>query len=580
MKQENTIIRRVNEFQEKMASLNFLDPACGSGNFCTESYISLRRLENEAISFKIKSRGGVTFAFDEDDLSPIRVSISQFYGIEINDFAVSVAKTALWIAEHQMMKETAKIVYGMKEDFLPLHTFAHIVEGNALRIDWNDVIHASKLSYIMGNPPFLGTRTMGDNQKQELVEVFGKKWKGARSLDYVAGWYKKIAEYIQNTSILCCLVSTNSITQGEQVPVLWKPLFEEYQIEINFAYKSFIWNSEAIEQAHVHCVIVGFSLKNLKKNKYIYNGFDRVKVENINGYLEDDLSVFVEKHLEPICKNVPQIFLGCTFNDNNNLIMTEEEMNAFIKNNPSIKDFIHPYIMGKDFISRKPRYCFWLKDVSIENIKDCKDLLNRVKAVREFRLACKNKDTVKTADSPMVPSMLRYYANDKCSDYIAIPKVSSQRRKYIPMELISKEVIAGDKIFLMPNSDVFSFGILESKVHMAWTKRFCGRLKSDFSYSSQIVYNTFPWPEATDVQRCTIEKTAQSIIDARDKYINVSLADLYNPDNEWMYPELVKAHEDNDKAVMDAYGFDLNMTESDIVVELMKMYQKLTEEKK
>lgn len=573
LKQQATREKRIINFQKKLGSLKFLDPACGSGNFLTETYISLRKLENNALNYMNKGATDL-FMFDEAQ-SPIHVTIDQFYGIEINDFAVSVAKTALWIAESQMMKETADIL-DIEPDFLPLKTNAYITEGNALKMDWNNILQSDECSYIMGNPPFLGTRTMGNNQKQELVEVFGKKWKGARSLDYVAGWYKKIAEYIQNTSISCCLVSTNSITQGEQVPVLWKPLFEEYQIEINFAYKSFIWNSEAIEQAHVHCVIVGFSLRNLKKNKYIYNGFDRVKVENINGYLEDDLSVFVEKHLEPICKNVPQIFLGCTFNDNNNLIMTEEEMNTFVKDNPSMKDFIRPYIMGKDFISRKPRYCFWLKDASIENIKNCKDLLNRVKAVREFRLACKNKDTVKTADSPMVPSMLRYYANDKCSDYIAIPKVSSQRRKYIPMELISKEVIAGDKIFLMPNSDVLSFGILESKVHMAWTKRFCGRLKSDFSYSSQIFYNTFPWPEATDVQRCTIEKTAQSIIDARNKYVNASLADLYNPDNEWMYPELMKAHEENDKAVMDAYGFDLNMTESDIVAELCKMYEQIT----
>ncbi len=561
--------------QDDLSKLTFLDPACGSGNFLTESYLSLRRLENHILEQKI----GIQTQEGQLELlataNPIKVQISQFYGIEINDFAVTVAKTALWIAESQMMKETEDILLSHL-DFLPLKTNAYIVEGNALRIDWKDVVSNNKLNYIMGNPPFNGTRTMSKAQKDDVLTVFGKQWKALNSMDYVACWYKKAADFIRGTSICCGFVSTNSIVQGEQVPALWKPLFEKYDIEIQYAYQTFVWDSEAKSQAHVHCVIIGFSTVHVNHDKILFMGNSKRTTSNINAYLNNAPNVFIERQNTPIC-DVPEMFLGCTFNDNNNLIMEYDEKELFLSKYPYMEKYIKPYIMGKDFIDRKPRYCFWLKNADPSEIKKCDELIDRIERVRAFRKTCKNDNTFDSADTPMLPSIFRYYNKDVYKPFIAIPKVSSQRRRYIPMELMPGDYIAGDKIFLMPDADLYSFGILTSNVHMAWMRTFCGRLKSDYSYSSTIIYNTLPWPNPTKEQKAKIENSAQAILDARSLYLNSSLADLYDPIT--MPLELQKAHQENNKAVMQAYGFyGKNMSEADCVAALMKMYQNLTKQ--
>ncbi len=562
-KVDKTKKAKIEEFRDKLASLTFLDPACGSGNFLTETYISLRRLENEALKFILD--GQMMF-----DIDPIKVNISQFYGIEINDFAVTVAKTALWIAEAQMLQETEEIVEH-NIPFLPLRSYANIVEGNSLRIDWESVVPKDKLSYIMGNPPFIGSKWMTNSHKEDTKLVLGK-WEKYGTLDYVACWYKIAADYINGTSIKCAFVSTNSICQGEQVCNLWKPLFEKYNIQIDYAHRTFNWDSEASIKAHVHCIIVGFSNKSNGQKK-IYDSNRVLYVNNISAYLTDSDNIFIESRKTPLC-NIPEIHQGCKFVDGGNLILTEEEMKLLNKEEPLSANFIRPFMMGKDFIDQKPRYCLWLLNADPSLIKKCPKVLKRINMVKTFREESSSPDTRKFVDTPTLPARMSYYSDDKNVDYIAIPKVSSQRRKYIPIGLLSKEIVSGDKVYIMPYATLFHFGVLMSNVHMAWVRLVCGRLKSDFSYSNTIVYNNFPWCTPTEEQKAAIEHTAQMILDARAKYPDSSLADLY--DELTMPAELRKAHQLNDKAVMAAYGFDYKtMTESECVAELMKMYQKL-----
>ena len=565
IKTEKTREQKLTEFQNKLASLTFLDPACGSGNFLTETYLSLRRLENELLRLRL-GKQMIMGAVD-----PIRVSIGQFYGIEINDFAVTVAKTALWIAESQMMKQTEEIV-NMDLNFLPLKSYANIIEANALRLDWESVVLKDKLNYIMGNPPFVGARWMSKEQKADLLSVFGDKWKNAGNLDYVACWYKKCTELIRGTSIKAALVSTNSVTQGESVANLWRPLFAD-GVHIDFAHRTFRWDSEASIKAHVHCVIIGFSTASDSKPKVIYSSERPQIAQNINGYLVDAANVFIDKRTNPI-SDVPQIFLGGQPIDDGNLTLTIEEKDALLKEEPQAKEFIRPYMMGKDFIDRRPRYCIWLVNANPSLLKKCPLILERIKKVREFRLSSSRQNTLKAAETPAL-----FGAVFECkSDYIAIPKVSSENRRYIPIDFLSKKIIPGDKLFTMQNVSLYNFGVLTSNVHMAWMRAVCGRLKSDYSYSNTIVYNNFPWCNPTEEQKLKIEKTAQEILDARALYPESSLADLY--DELTMPVELRRAHQHNDKAVMQAYGFwgKLN-SESECVAELMKMYQELTKEK-
>lgn len=571
---QKTKDKKLRDFQTKLANLRWLDPASGSGNFLTETYISIRRLENEVI--KELQRGQIAFGFDES--SPIQVSIDQFYGIEINDFAVTVAKTALWIAESQMMKETEDIVH-MDLDFLPLTTNAFIVEGNSLQIDYESVVPKSQVAYIMGNPPFVGYSLQSKEQKNDIRSIYvdekGKPYKTAGKIDYVAGWYFKAAQFMQGTTIRTAFVSTNSITQGEQVAGAWKPLYDRFGIHIDFAHRTFRWDSEANMKAHVHCVIVGFSIAPNPEKRRIYVGERFKEVNNINAYLVDADNVFIGARTRPV-SNVPILQNGGKPTEGGNLILTESEKQDLLEKEPLAEQFIRPYMMGKDFILRKPRYCLWMSGSNPAEIRKCPLVCKRIDNVRQYRLASPKAATRKKAETPMLFDEVR-----EChTAYVAIPKVSSENRRYIPMEYLSPEIIPGDKLFMMQGATLYEFGVLTSNIHMAWMRTVCGRLKSDYSYSNTIVYNNFPWPEPTDQQRQKIEQTAQAILDARALYPDSSLADLY--DELTMPPELRKAHRLNDMAVMEAYGFakgsEPYRNEAACVAELMKLYQKKVEE--
>ena len=566
--QERQQHQRLDAFQDKLASLTFFDPACGSGNFLTESYISLRRLENEVILLRNKGQ-----AVMGDIANPIKVDIHQFYGIEINDFAVSVATTALWIAEHQMLQETAKLVQ-LNIEPLPLKSYHNIHEGNALRLDWNEVIAPDKLNYIMGNPPFVGYAYQTKVQKDDLAAVM----KGfGNNIDYVAAWYLKSAQMmVINPSIKAALVSTNSITQGEQVAAIWKPLFEQYNIHFDFAYRTFRWDSEADIKAHVHCVIIGFSSSSssspaaTKESQTIYlSNFQSISASNINGYLMDAPNVFIEKRAKPIC-NVSEMVKGSQPTDGGNFLLSAEEKANLIKKCPAIEPYIKPFVGADEFINNKKRFCLWLVNCPPSVLRSCPAVLERIDGVRQARSASTKEATRKWAEFPTLFTENR----QPDSNYLLVPRVSSERRKFIPIGFMDKDIIASDAVQNVPNATLYHFGVLTSNVHNAWMRVVCGRLKSDYRYSNTIVYNNFPWPTPTDEQRARIEQTAQAILDIRAKYPNCSLADLY--DDVTLTPELNKAHQENDRAVMDAYGFDIKMSESECVAELFILYKELT----
>ena len=559
--QERQQRQRLDAFQDKIASLTFFDPACGSGNFLTESYISLRRLENEVIALRNKGQS-VLGAFAD----PIKVNIHQFYGIEINDFAVSVATTALWIAEQQMLQETAKLVQFNIEP-LPLKAYHNIHEGNALRMDWSEVIAPERLNYIMGNPPFVGYSLQSKEQKEDLAAVmqgFGS------NIDYVAGWYLKSAQFInQNPSIRAALVSTNSITQGEQVAAIWKPLFEQYGIHFDFAYRTFRWDSEADIKAHVHCVIIGFSkVEHSLKHIYLKNS-QLIPAQNINGYLLDAPNVFIDNRKKPLC-NVPEMIKGSIPVDGGNLIIEAEDYDAFVKAEPNAAPYIKRFLGAHEFLHDEKRYCLWLEGVSPKIINSLPKVRERLALTREFRLQSTKAATQKYADFPFL-FMERRQPKD---NYIIVPSHSSENRDYIPMGYVSPDVICGNANFVIPNASLYHFGVLMSLLHNYWMRVTCGRIKSDFRYSNTIVYNNFPWPTPTPEQKARIEATAQAILDARALYSDSSLADLYSKTSTM--PELRRAHQENDRAVMAAYGFSAQMTEAECVAELFRMYQQLT----
>ena len=559
--------RKLRAFQDKLASLKFLDPAAGSGNFLTESYLSIRRLENEVVN---ELTNGQMF-MGYEDFTPIKVNISQFYGIEINDFAVTVARTALWIAENQMMKATEDIIK-LPLNFLPLKTNAHIVEGNALRIDWNDVVEKNELNYIMGNPPFVGARLMkqGSIQKKEVQDTFGKI-KDVQDLDYVTCWYKIAANYIQNTKIEVCFVSTNSICQGSQVPILWNILLNEFHIHINYAYQTFRWNSESLDQAAVHCVIVCFANYN-RKSKYIYPlDSDKQIVKNISPYLTEGTDTFVVASKNALC-NVPKMSFGNQPRDGGNFVISPDERTEILSKEPDLEKWLHPYIGAEEFIKGKKRYCLWLVHATPNDIKRSKILYNKVEAVRQFRLSSSAKTTNGYAK---VPNCFAQMTQPEGVDYLIVPRVSSENRIYIPIGFMLPDNISSDAVQIVPNATVFHFGVLTSNVHMAWMRAVCGRLKSDYRYSKEIVYNTFPWPEPTESQKRRIEETAQGILDVREKYANTPMSTLY--DRTLMPNDLYKAHKANDKAVMQAYGMPIKETdEAACVAWLMRLYQKMT----
>lgn len=579
---------RLEAFQEKLAGLTFLDPACGSGNFLTETYLSLRRMENEIVRSLIDAREGRTKdqrdqitagqimwgITDSTVLEPIKVSIQQFYGIEINDFAATVAKTALWIAESQMMKQTEEIVH-MPLDFLPLKSYVNIFEGNALRVDWESVVPKGRLNYIMGNPPFVGGMYMQATQKEEIRSIFNGV-KGAGEFDYVTGWYKKAADFTFDTNIHCAFVSTNSICQGSQVITFWKYLMEKYFIHIDFAYTTFVWNSEAQSQAKVHCVIVGFSGKNaVQKPKMLFSDSEAYKCCNqISPYLTDTPVTFIESRSTPLCA-VPKMRFGSMPRDGGGFVLSVEERDELIQKEPLSAKWIKPYIGADEFLNNKKRFCLWLVDAEPGEISKCPTVRKRVEFVRQTRAASKAEGTRKFAETPTLFCQIA----QPDSDYIIVPKTSSGRRRYIPLGFMDKDTIASDLVFLIPNAGLYEFGVLMSNVHNAWMRLVAGRLKSDYRYSKDIVYNTFVWCTPTAEQKEKIEQTAQGILDARKQYPNSTLANLY--DDTLMPEKLRRAHQQNDKAVMQAYGFSIrDTTESTCVAALMKMYQQLIQAEK
>ena len=568
-KVEKTRNAKLEEFRDKLATLTFLDPACGSGNFLTQTYIELRRLENEAL--RLIHNGQKMFGGAE--LNPVKVEISQFYGIEINDFAVTVAKTALWIAEAQMLQETEEIV----EDnipFLPLKSYANIAEGNALRIEWESVVPKEKLSYIMGNPPFVGYSLQSKEQKDDILRIYvdenGKPYKTAGKIDYVSAWYFKASQLMKGTAIRTAFVSTNSITQGEQVAGVWKPLYERFGIHIDFAHRTFRWDSEASLKAHVHCVIVGFSIAENKIERRLFDNGSAKVVKNINPFLIEAPIVFIDSQTKPIC-DVPKMSSGGKPVEGGNFIFTEKEKADFLKSEPSAEKYFRRFIGSDDYINGYIRWCLWLLDISPSELKAMPNVLKRVKAVRDYRLSSTKEATRKCADYPN-----RFMEIKKCdSDFIIVPEVSGESRRYIPIGFMTPDVICSNKVRFISNASLYHFGVLTSNVHMAWMRITAGRLGISYSYSVNIVYNNFPWCSPTNEQKAVIEQTAQMILDARALYPDSSLADLY--DELTMPPELRKAHQLNDLAVMAAYGFDKKITESECVAELMKMYQKLAD---
>lgn len=557
---------RLDAFREKLSKIHILDPAAGSGNFLTESYLSLRKLENEAIKERYNSEmflGGLE--------NPIKVSINQMHGIEINDFAVSVAKTALWIAEAQMYEETRALV-SINEEFLPLHSNSNMIEGNALQMDWNTVCSKYQLTYIIGNPPFLGARVMSAEQKADMLSVFGKDWHNVGNLDYVSGWYLKAAEIIYNTNIKVAFVSTNSITQGEQVAALWKNLIAKYKIHIDFAYRTFKWESKSKDTATVHVIIIAFSYSPNYNQKFIFDNETKNIVSTINPYLLDAPTIFIESRAHPICQ-IPEIGIGNQPIDGGFYLFNKDEMQDFIKKEPASQKFFRPWYGADEFIKNKKRFCLWLGECSPMELLKMPECRKRIESVRTFRLNSKRKSTLKLAETPTKFQT----ENMPKGNYIVIPEISSENREYIPIGYMDDTVLCSNRLKLVESNSIYNFGILTSSVHMNWTRAVCGRLEMRFCYSKDIVYNNFPWPKPTDHQKEKIEKTAQAILDARNKYTDASLGDMYS--NLDLFTDLKKAHQENDKAVMEAYGFRKDISESECVAELFRMYQELTKDK-
>ncbi len=573
---------RLKAFQNELASITVFDPACGSGNFLTESYLSLRKLENRVLE---NLQGEQTSFEVGGDSSIIKVKLSQFYGIEINDFAVSVAKTALWIAESQMIEATQEIVLQVL-DFLPLKSNSNIIEGNALTMDWENAISAQECSYIVGNPPFLGARTMDAQQKEDLQRCLD----GARNshdIDYVGGWYVKSAQMMEdNPRIRAALVSTNSICQGAQPANLWAFLMGRYRIGIDFAWRTFIWNNEASDQAHVHCVIVGFSRRDKPKGGVLFGSDgEKLLAKNINAYLLDAPDIFVEDSKKPIC-NAPLMANGNQPRDGGNLVLKPDEAESLIAAEPGIERFIRPYIGSEEFIKGKDRYCIWLEDAQQSEIEASPALSERVKAVYEFRAASKAKTTNGYAKTP---ALFAQRPQKQGVDFLLLPMTSSERRAYLPIGYMNKSVVASNAVFVIPDATLYHFGVLTSQAHNAWMRVVAGRLKSDYRYSKEIVYNDFPWPGIGSGRldapvsalvltsaREAVEGAAKVVLEARASHPGKTMAELYDPDK--MPADLMEAHAELDRAVERAYGVAFDGDEEKMVAHLFKLYAEATKE--
>lgn len=506
----------------------------------------------------------------------LKVSVEQFYGIEYEDFPCQIAQVGMWLIDHQMNLRASE-QFGQYYARLPLTQSATIVHGNALRIDWEGIVPKQELSYILGNPPFVGYANQSAEQKNDILSVYldinGKASKNAGKIDYVAAWYYKAAKIMAGTQIRAAFVSTNSITQGEQVAAVWKPLFEMFGINIDFAYRTFKWNNEAKGKAAVHCVIVGFSTGR-HGEKIIFDGDEKIIAKNINPYLVDAPDIFVESRTNAIC-DVPAMVYGNKPTDGGHLFIEADEYGAFIEREPLSQKYIKRIYGATEYINNLDRYCLWLVDAEPSEIKKMPLVMERIEKVRQFRLASPKQAT---RDSAAVPALFQEIRHPE-NDYIIVPRHSSENREYIPVGFVSHDIIVNDAVLMIPNATLYHFGILTSNVHMAWVRTVCGRLKSDYRYSKDIVYNDFPWPDATDAQKSEIEKLAQAVLDARALFPDSSLADLYDPLT--MPPNLLKAHQNFDRAVMKLYGFSVkDTTEAECVARLMERYEKLVKKGK
>ena len=559
-------------FQEKIGELRFLDPACGSGNFLTETYLSLRKLENEVL--KILSDGTISM---NGDFSPIKVKIDHFYGMEVNDFAVTVAKAALWIAEAQMMKETENIVQKDLE-FLPLKSYSHIQQANALTKDWNDIITSDNLSYIIGNPPFKGKKTREKAQKEELEQLIGTDSDQPGNLDYVSGWFFKAARFIQGTKIKVSFVSTINITRGEQVSLLWKTLLEKYNIQIYYAYLPFEWYSEAKNNAQVHCTIMGFGCFENDNPKMIYYGSEDEApkiAKNISPYLRDEENILVaSRPSKPLCK-VPSTGIGNKPISGKYFHFKPKEMAEFIKKEPLAEKYFYEWYGADELIKGHRRYFLWLAKCPPSELRKMPLCKERIELVKKARSKSSDAGTRKLADFPTK----FHVTNIPTKDFMVIPEVSSENRDYIPMEYVevkdTTKKLFSNLVKLMPGATLYHFGVLQSKVHMIWTKAICGYKDFRPRYSTDVVFNNFPWPTVTEKDKKNIAKLAKKILDSRAKYPDSSLADLY--DTSSMPDDLKKAHLDNDKAVMAAYGFT-GKSDEEVTKALLQLYKKLTKE--
>lgn len=565
---ERTRSNRLGRFQTKIAGLTFLDPACGSGNFLTETYISLRRLENRVLS-ELES-GQTAIAFGE--ASPIKVGLHQFYGIEINDFAVSVAQTALWIAQLQSDIETQTIVTVL-DDPLPLHDAGHIVLGNALQLDWDDVVPAREVDYIMGNPPFRGARFQTEEQKAELATVFA----GARNvgnIDYVAAWFMKTARYMGARPIRAAFVATNSICQGEQVANIWSPIYD-LGVRIDFAHDTFRWMSEASDAAAVFVVVVGFSKMGGPKRLFHYATVDsqpeKERPERLNAYLQDAPDVFVWSRSRPLC-DVPAMGIGSQPIDDGNYLFTPSEKAEFLVKEPGAERFFHRWYGSQEFIKGIERWVLWLGEATPDDLMHMPESVKLVQQVKEFRLKSSRVQTKKAANRP------QHFGTEIIpkGDSLLVPEVSSERRRYIPLGFMGSESLCSNLVRLIPDATLYHFGLLQSRVHNAWMRTVAGRLKSDYRYSAGVVYNNFVWPTVTPKQESEIAVLGQGVLDAREMYPTATIAQLYDPDNDWIYPKLVKAHEALDASVERVYGLEPGLDEKDIVAHLFELYAAAT----
>lgn len=556
------------EFHNKISSLNFLDPACGSGNFLVITYRELRQIEIDILSEYYKSGERVL-----NITGIVQLNVNQFYGIECDEFAARIAEVAMWLIDHQMnMKISEK--FGQYFVRLPLSKAAKIINTNALRIDWQEIIPNENLSYILGNPPFIGKKEQKKEQKEDVKFVF-KGVKGAGVLDYVSSWYMRAAQYIQNTNIKVAFVSTNSIAQGEQSGILWKEMFTKYGIKIHFAHRTFNWKNEAKGNAIVHVVIIGFGNQDIN-SKFIFeyeniNGEPHErKVRNINSYLVEGDDTFILTRSTPIC-SVSKMNYGSMPIDNGHLILTDDEKIDLLKTEPFSEPMLRPYTGGYEFINNKKRWCLWLVNLSPKAILKSKLVLERIEKTREFRLKSKRSATNKLANTPSLFGEIRQPEGN----YLIIPKVSSETRKYIPIGILEPDVITSGSALIVPMATLFEFGILTSEMHMTWVKYTCGRMKSDYQYSARIVYNNFSWPTDPSIKnKKIVEDKAQMVLDVRSEFLESSLADLYNPLT--MPPKLVKAHQQLNKAVDLCYRPQPFSSESGRMEYLFKLYGEYT----